>query len=169
MKNNQLVPHAIEVLGQLKNTIAVLSVDDYTSPIPILSNSTIGEHTRHIVELFQQLLKGYSEGEVDYDNRERNIRIQTEQQYAMDMILLIIDAIDIEEKALKIVTSYNDRFAFIESNYHRELLYNIEHCIHHQALIKVGLLIQNLNVVSEDFGVAKSTLEFRKQLQNQTV
>lgn len=169
MTNNHLVPHAIEVLHQLKSTIAVLSIEDFTSPIPILSNSSIGEHTRHIVELFQQLIKGYSEGEVDYDNRERNIRIQTEQKFAMNMIQLIIDAIDLEEKKLKIVTTYNDRFAFIESNYHRELLYNIEHCIHHQALIKVGLLTQNLNVVSDDFGVAKSTLEFRKQSLIQTV
>jgi hypothetical protein len=29
---------------------------------------------------------------------------------------------------------------FIESNYFRELLYNLEHCIHHQALIKVAIL-----------------------------
>ncbi len=169
MSNNKLVPHTIVVLHQLKSTIAALSVEAYTLPIPILSDSTIGEHTRHIVELFQQLIKGYSEGKVDYDNRERNIRIQTEQKFAMNMIQMIIDAIDLEEKELKIVTTYNDRFAFVDSNYHRELLYNIEHCIHHQALIKVGLLSQNLQVVSDDFGVAKSTLEFRKQTLQQTV
>jgi hypothetical protein len=34
----------------------------------------------------------------------------------------------------------NDKEICIDSNYFRELLYNLEHCIHHQALIKVVVL-----------------------------
>jgi hypothetical protein len=51
----------------------------------------------------------------------------------------------------------------IQSNYYRELLYNLEHCIHHQALIKVAVLqLENISV-NENFGVARSTIEYRKQ------
>jgi hypothetical protein len=51
----------------------------------------------------------------------------------------------------------------IESNYFRELLYNLEHCIHHQALIKVAVLQSETIFVNENFGVARSTIEYRKQ------
>lgn len=51
----------------------------------------------------------------------------------------------------------------IESNYFRELLYNLEHCIHHQALIKVAVLQLDYLQIDPDFGVARSTLEYRKQ------
>lgn len=51
---------------------------------------------------------------------------------------------------------------FIETNYFREVLYNLEHCIHHQALIKVALLNFNYIQISETFGIAPSTIEFRK-------
>ena len=51
----------------------------------------------------------------------------------------------------------------IDSNYFRELLYNLEHCIHHQALIKVAILQLGHLHVNENFGVARSTIEYRKQ------
>jgi hypothetical protein len=51
----------------------------------------------------------------------------------------------------------------VESNYLRELLYNLEHCIHHQALIKVAVLQNPTILLSENFGVAHSTIEYRKQ------
>ena len=51
----------------------------------------------------------------------------------------------------------------IESNYTRELLYNLEHCVHHQALIKVAILQWNHLQIDENFGVARSTIEYRKQ------
>ena len=51
----------------------------------------------------------------------------------------------------------------IESNYFRELLYNLEHCIHHQALIKVAVLQLEHLQIDQDFGVARSTIEYRKQ------
>ena len=46
----------------------------------------------------------------------------------------------------------------IESNYFRELLYNLEHCIHHQALIKVAILQVESITIGRDFGVARSTI-----------
>jgi hypothetical protein len=51
----------------------------------------------------------------------------------------------------------------VQTNYFRELLYNLEHSIHHQALIKVAVL-KNKNIqLCSEFGVAKSTIEYRTQ------
>jgi hypothetical protein len=46
----------------------------------------------------------------------------------------------------------------IKSNFERELLFNIEHCIHHQAIIKIGFLHLNKMELNDDYGVAKSTI-----------
>ena len=50
----------------------------------------------------------------------------------------------------------------IETNYERELLYNLEHSIHHQALIKVALLQLQSVEIPENFGVAQSTIVYRE-------
>ena len=41
-------------------------------------------------------------------------------------------------------------------------MYNLEHAIHHHALIKVGLKIMTKIELPESFGVAPSTIQYRK-------
>jgi len=43
------------------------------------------------------------------------------------------------------------------------MMYNLEHIIHHQALIKVAINQLSDFVVSDSFGVAPSTLQYRKE------
>ena len=81
--NNKIIIEAKEILLQLIESINLLTFDEYTQKICLLSNSTIGEHTRHIIELFQQLLKGYDTANIEYDNRERNRAIQENLDYAV--------------------------------------------------------------------------------------
>ncbi|MCA1746680.1 MAG: hypothetical protein LC655_03220, partial [Bacteroidales bacterium] len=50
----------------------------------------------------------------------------------------------------------------ISSSVGRELAYCIEHSIHHQAIIKAGLIDLNCTeLVSSEFGVAYSTIRYR--------
>ena len=57
----------------------------------------------------------------------------------------------------------------ITTTIERELLYNIEHTIHHLAIIKIGLKIVAPEIsVSDHFGVAASTLEFRRHNQQKS-
>ena len=49
------------------------------------------------------------------------------------------------------------------TNYHREIAYNLEHTIHHMALIKVGICELSDIRVPEGFGVATSTMKYRKE------
>lgn len=42
----------------------------------------------------------------------------------------------------------------------RELTYCLDHCVHHQHFIKIGLIEQGLgNFIHSDFGIAFSTLK----------
>jgi hypothetical protein len=50
-----------------------------------------------------------------------------------------MDSLEKENKKMELQQIINDKEICIDSNYFRELLYNLEHCIHHQALIVVVL------------------------------
>jgi hypothetical protein len=150
-------------LDELIYLLDQLSDEDYAKSCQALSNATIGEHTRHILEMFQCLENSYDLGVLNYDNRERNNQIQTETEFAKQCIGAIKTGLKSENKTIyleQIIDGLNIR---IQSNYYRELLYNLEHCIHHQALIKVAVLQFENILVDENFGVARSTIEYRKQ------
>jgi hypothetical protein len=163
MIEKPIIEEAKEVLMQLIESISSLSFDEYIQKTNLLSNSAIGEHTRHIIELFQQLMEGYETANIDYGKRKRNIAIQENIDYAIECIANIISGLNKENKNLKLHSELSNHENVIETNYYRELIYNIEHCIHHQAFIKIALLQLGKTEIAENLGVAKSTIEYRKQ------
>ena len=158
-----LIPSIRKTLNELSDLISRLSDDDYCCPCHDLSNATIGEHTRHIIEMFQCLENQYENGMVNYDNRKRDYLMQTNTIFAKKCIEVILNQIDKPNKPLLLQQIIDGEQLLIESNYHRELLYNLEHCIHHQALIKVAIVQSKTVEIDDNFGVARSTIEYRKQ------
>lgn len=156
-----LIPSINNSLNELVALLDQLSDHEYTKPCPQLSNATIGEHTRHIVEMFQCLDNFYDSGLVNYDKRERNIVIQTNTEFAIKSIVEIQNNLEKENKKIELQQIIDGEEIRIESNYLRELLYNLEHCIHHQALIKVAILQCENVQIDANFGVARSTIEYR--------
>ena len=118
---------------QIINLLHQLSDEEYTFCNNELSNATIGEHTRHIIEMYQSLLKSYNSGIVNYDKRERNVAIQTDRSIAINAINSIQENIDLENIEMTLEQGVNEATFQVKSNYFRELLYNLEHSIHHQA------------------------------------
>lgn len=158
-----LIPAIQKTLNELFDLVSNISDKEYCFPCQDLSNATIGEHTRHIIEMFQCLENQYEIGIINYDNRKRDHLIQTNTAFAKENIAAILNQIEKPNKNLKLQQIVDKEKLLIESNYYRELLYNFEHCIHHQALIKVAI-IQNATItVDENFGVARSTIEYRNK------
>ena len=154
--NQQTISEFIEVLLQLEHEV-------YVFPCPEISNASIGQHTRHIIELYQALLSGYETGIVCYDQRKRDKEIENNSSHAVNILNKISNEILLTDKKLMVEYELNGETFQLESNYFRELMYNLEHMIHHQALIKVALnQLSNMNL-NESFGVAPSTLQYRNQ------
>ena len=158
-----LIPSINNSLNELVDLLNQLSQKEYSNSCAELSNATIGEHTRHIIEMFQCLENQYDLGIVNYDKRERNTRIQTDTVFAIENIVLIQQNLDKKNKNIELLQIIDGEEIRIESNYFRELLYNLEHCIHHQALIKVAILQCETVIIDANFGVARSTIEYRNQ------
>jgi len=158
-----LIPSIHKTLNELSDLLSRLTDEDYCCPCPDLGNATIGEHTRHIIEMFQCLQNQYTTGVVNYDNRQRNYLMQTNTSYARECISTIAAQLQKPDKYLQLQQQMDGHELLLDTNYYRELLYNLEHCIHHQALIKVALLQSGAVEVEEHFGVARSTIEYRKQ------
>ncbi len=154
------------VFVQLTATLDNLQHQEYVQPSTSLSNNTIGQHVRHIIELFQCLELGYVSGIVNYENRKRDITIETDKELAKSILLSLHSELEKENKDLVLEANYEENEISplrIATNYYREIAYNLEHTIHHMALIRVGLNELSSLSLPENFGVASSTVKFRNK------
>jgi len=162
----QLQQAVNNVFVQLSTTIDKLSQEQYIQPCRTLLNSTIAQHVRHIIELFQCLENGYDEGLVNYEKRKRDVLIETNKLFATELLSEVHSGLNRANKTLNLEACYDDQLDFpitISTNFYREIAYNLEHTIHHMALIRIGISeIADISLPAE-FGVASSTLKFRKE------
>jgi hypothetical protein len=154
------------IFVQLADSLGQLSPPQYSQSCATLFNNTIGQHVRHIIELFQCLENGYESGTVNYEKRKRDTFIETDKELAGRLLLDIHRGLNKPNKTLTLEASYDEHVTdsiAIDTNYFREIAYNLEHTIHHMALIRVGITeITNIQL-PDDFGVASSTIKYRKQ------
>jgi hypothetical protein len=154
------------VFVQLSESLNQLSNEEYMQPSNILFSATIGQHVRHIIELFLCLEQGYENGTVNYEKRKRDYRIETDKQFAASLMAEIYSRIERPNKDLVLeAEDYTEcvETVSVPSNYFRELTYNLEHTIHHMALIRVGINEVSKVQLPEEFGVAYSTIKYREQ------
>jgi uncharacterized damage-inducible protein DinB len=169
---NRLIKNIQYTLVELDDALSQLTEAQFCQSLPIYSGSTIGMHARHIVEFYQCLLEQYTDNQcVNYDKRSRDLLLQTNLEYFSESIESVISVLDtLSDEQLKhplsIVT--NDTEQAMSSSLDRELHYNLEHTIHHAALIKIGILYITPNrKLPDSFGVAPSTIKYREQKINQ--
>jgi hypothetical protein len=155
------------ILEQLEKSIMALSDDQYTKKIDTLSGASIGEHVRHVIELFVCLQEGYANGLVNYENRKRDTAIQTSRGVAVGLMRSINRSLFSDNKDMVLKAGYNENnneLFTLSTNYYREIAFNIEHAIHHMALIRIGITEVSDVQVPDGYGVASSTLKFRKKM-----
>lgn len=159
------------ILIQLDSLVDQLSQDDFCKPIDTLGGSTIGQHLRHTLEFFICLQAGVVKGSVNYDKREHDKLIESDKVIAVAALQGIKKFIDShhENTELKLEVGYDvskEQFVTVDTNYARELVYNIEHAVHHMAIMKIGIHQAAPYVkLPHDFGIAASTIRYQEALQ----
>jgi hypothetical protein len=147
------------VLQELIDFLCVVESEHYTRPSEILNRATIGQHVRHSIEMYQCLLAGYNDGNVDYAKRKRDIVIESSPDYAIECLQSLLVSLERKDKRIALFNN-EDSYA---SSFNRELFYCDEHTIHHLALIRVGINEIGGYQLNESFGVAPSTIKYRQQ------
>ena len=163
----QLQQTVKNVFVQLSESLHQLSDEQYVQPSKTLFNATIGQHVRHIIELFLCLEKGYESGLVNYEKRKRDLVIETNKNFAKELLQKIYGALEKPNKAMLLESNYDEHTEVsitVTTNYYREIIYNLEHTVHHMALIRVGINEVSPVVVPDSFGVASSTIKHRKHV-----
>jgi hypothetical protein len=154
----------VSLFTQIEQSLAFITNEEYTANNQILSNVTLGQHLRHIIELFQEMLSGLENGTINYENRKRDYTIECDKNFATKCLAEILKKLPSENKASQLVTDYGQQYndtIVITTSYYREWIYNIEHTIHHMALMRI-VLENNLGVsLPTEYGVAASTIKYR--------
>ena len=158
-----------DLLAQLTNLVSAISEKDFSTPSPALGKSTIGQHIRHTLEFFICFQNGFQHGVVNYDKRAHDRLIESDRSIALNAISQIagfVTSLD-HNKSLKLEVGYDltsESFIAIETNALRELVYNIEHTVHHMAIIKIGIReVAPYIHLPNDFGIAASTIRHREK------
>jgi hypothetical protein len=154
-------------LQSLSKLLLNLSDEQFTKKVAHLGNSSIGGHTRHVIELLQCAIDGCSTGEVDYVNRKRNLALETDRMLAQVVLQQLDGLIKIPDRQLTLVVEQIEgamALTNVTTTYYREVVYNTEHTIHHLALIKVAIIEMKLDIVDNDFGMAYSTIKYHASL-----
>ena len=162
---NKIIEATFFSLQQLEEFLQQLSQEEYTRSLQVYSNSTIGMHTRHVLEFYQCLLSSSEMNEINYDSRKRNLRLETDIECALKIAQEIKQQlVYIKNKplTLKMDISMDDKDISVATNIERELVYLLEHTIHHLAILKMGCIVAFPAVhLHANFGVAYSTLKHR--------
>lgn len=158
-----------EDIGNIKRLVSHLSRQQFSQKLISLSSISIGQHIRHIIEFYQCLLTSEHSQNVCYDNRKRNPLLENsvvEAALALENLESKLELFSGQGK-LTILGNFSKKVGMenmLTSSVERELAYCLEHSIHHQALIKVGLMEMNMErIIDRNFGVAPATQKFRQE------
>lgn len=142
-----------------------LNNQEYSAELEVLHGNSIGKHIRHILDLFECLVESVDNSQLNYDKRNRNPEIETSVEKAtvgIEYINRILPELDLNQK-LNLSQIYEQSEIQLETSVGRELMYNIEHAVHHLAIIRIGIEQNFQSIkVSEKMGIAYSTLQYRE-------
>jgi hypothetical protein len=155
--------HTKSLINQLQSVLDQLQPDHYYQKLTVLHGSSVGQHVRHVIEFFEELEKGYKAGTINYDNRQRRLLLETDKAAAATNLRFILDLLPKEDKPLQLVIAFDDdpsQTFIVGTTYYREVIYNMEHVVHHMAMIKTGVQCFKGISLPSSFGIAASTKRF---------
>jgi hypothetical protein len=164
---NSLIEENIEVLKQGHQLLNCLDDSVYPLVKHPFSNYGMGSHFRHCLDFYQSFLNGVEAGWIDYDDRERDLRIEKDRLVAISRFevtiarLKEVSCLDGEMPVMVRLEDAGERqvhSSWSSSSVMRELQSLISHTVHHYALVALMLQLNGFQP-AEDFGVAPSTLK----------
>lgn len=132
----------------------------------------VGPQLRHTLDFYGSFLRGLAARRIDYDTRERDPLVESSRRIARERFESVIAAlerighdwtsapVDVRTEANTLAPGEPE---WCRSSVRRELQFLLSHTVHHNALVKEMLRARG-HAITDDFGVAPSTLEHRARL-----
>ena len=147
---------AADLVGGLKGAA-------YRAPGPGPIGS-VGGQVRHLAEFLGNFLDGVVVGRVDYDDRARDARVESDPARAGETLLTLAARLRAEawpSGTLEVRMDTGEE-GWTASTVDRELRFLASHTVHHFAIVRL-LLADSAVRMSPDFGIAPSTLRHRRE------
>lgn len=160
------VQFSVVILSQIEDLINQLSNELYSNTMDVLSSASIGQHVRHVLEFYYCIIEQKNSGNISYDTRKRDLALEVDRSKALQFIQVIKTGLShlSEDKPLTLTSKLEETILQTPSSVSREMIYVLEHAVHHMAIIKIGFLIGCPHIqLPSNFGVADSTIQYRKQ------
>jgi inactivated superfamily I helicase len=164
----------VTCLGSLRTLLHGLDSATYREPLPLCFDSTIGAHTRHILDHYHCLLNGIDGQIINYDNRDRNLLLETCPEAATTrlaatckQLLALTDLFDRDPpttvlNAISVDEAIDETVTPVFSTLRRELRFLHSHTVHHLAIIRIMSGMLGLHVESHT-GLSPATLQYRQR------
>ena len=160
-----LKDYSIQILSQLMEVTRRLTPAQFACPIALLSGNSFGKHLRHVLEFYDRMIKGCEVGIINYDSRKHDTQLESDRNVALAKMQELISCVAQlkEDKTLRLEGNYGMEKYDIQTNIYREMAYNIEHAVHHMAILRITLNTEFPEVkVDKNFGVAYSTVKYQE-------
>lgn len=160
---------AISLLRQLSDTLQQLTDEEFKQALPLLSDNSIGKHVRHIVEFYDMMLQAQASGKLSYEHRKHDPLLESNKGLMLKKIDQICQALaPLDPAQLLWMDAEHSQAdsgegAVMQTSMGREIAYNIDHTVHHIAILKIAMRHYFPHIaLPPHFGVAYSTIRFQK-------
>ncbi len=159
---NIIIQSSIHTLNKSKLLLTRLSNEELRNISVPPYYSCIGSHIRHVLDFYDCILSGIKSAHVDLTNRERDIRLHEDCQYAHTNVIRVIDQLDLLntedlKRSLIVLDDLGIGKVEIEYSLGAALAQANSHAIHHYAIINYILDRLDISVEDETFGYNPTT------------
>ncbi len=160
----------LESIDQMMGFIHSLSDEDYQFIAAPWFDSSIGQHLRHIIDLYRALVNAAETQQIDYDVRRRGASIETQRAVGIEELMEVRNwlsslSVDDIKKAATVKTEVALSAECVEtfaSSFGRELCFASSHLTHHLAIMAAIAKMAGKQV-DPKLGLAPATASFIRQ------
>ncbi|MDD1784290.1 DinB family protein [Enterovibrio sp. ZSDZ35] len=164
------VEGCLDIAHQAKELLVQLTDEQYNYVAKPYLQSSIGQHMRHILDVFQSLMAWPASSFIDYDKRRRQHPVEKDKSIALEEWGMIEQwVLGVSKEALTSpltvsgeVSLHQQVSPHASTTLGRELSFVASHAIHHFALLRVSLCAQNIPT-DHVFGLAPTTASYYRR------
>lgn len=158
-----------QAAAQARSIVLAIDAQPEAVQTRLYAETGIGRHIRHITDHFLCLRNGLAAREIDYNQRNRDSAVEHDPLAALAHIdELIAWSIGLAAVDITVAVTVRAEILFdrtveecFDSTYRREILYLVNHTIHHAAYIKLLAAREGLELPAQ-IGIAPCTASFQR-------